>query len=70
MVVCALQIYKEAHQTASIVCLRLSYMKLHVQIENNPRLPQSQTEAQLLSPSLPTFFFRYYPPLQVDSIEK
>jgi hypothetical protein len=31
--------------------------KLHVQIANNPRSPQSQTESQWWSPSRPTSFF-------------
>jgi hypothetical protein len=32
-------------------------VKRHVQIASNPQSPQSQTEAQLLSPSRPPLFF-------------
>jgi hypothetical protein len=36
---------------------RILTQKLHVQIANNPRSPQCQTEAELLSSSRPPSFF-------------
>jgi hypothetical protein len=43
--------------------------KRHVQIANNPRPPQSRTEAELLYPSRPPPIFRYFLPLKVLSSE-